>query len=123
MVVIADMPFLYMCISRNKLPFTPGVIPKNKSQIASAVGNAVSDKLLTESDIADSIKNSGMKDEAVNGTISYITADTASVKELLNGNGADNLMENVSEVLGDKILSGIKRPDTKAVIGIVNIFL
>ena len=112
-----------MCISRNKLPFTPGVIPKNKSQIASAVGNAVSDKLLTESDIADSIKNSGMKDEAVNGTISSITADTASVKELLNGNGADNLMENVSEVLGDKILSGIKRPDTKAVIGIVNIFL
>lgn len=104
-------------IGKWKLPFTPGVIPKNKSRIASAVGNAVSDKLLTESDIAGSIKNSGMKEEAVNEIISYITADTTSVKELLNGHDADNLMENVSEVLGNKILSAIKKLDMKAIIG------
>ena len=104
-------------IGKWKLPFTPGVIPKNKPRIASAVGNAVSDKLLTESDIADSIKNSGIKNAAVNEIISYITADTTSFKSLLNKNNADNLMENISEVLGDKILSAIKRLDMKAVIG------
>ena len=104
-------------IGKWKLPFTPGVIPKNKPRIASAVGNAVSDKLLTESDIADSIKNSGIKNEAVNGMLSCIMADTTSMKMLLNKNNADNIMENLSEVLGDKIISAIKRLDMKAVIG------
>lgn len=104
-------------IGKSKLPFTPGVIPKNKPRIASAVGNAVSDKLITESDIADSIKNSGIKDEAVNGMISCIMADTTSMKRLLNKNNADNIMKNLSEVLGDKIIYAIKRLDMKAVIG------
>lgn len=104
-------------IGKWRLPFTPGVIPKNKSRIASAVGNAINDKLLTESDIAGSVKSSGFIDESVKEIISYITADTASLNRILNKNNANNIMENVSEVLGDKILSAIRRLDMKTVIG------
>ena len=33
------------------LPFTPGAIPKGQKRLAGAVGHAVSDSLLTKSDI------------------------------------------------------------------------
>ena len=34
------------------LPFTPGVIPKNKPRLARAIGRAVADVLLTKEDLA-----------------------------------------------------------------------
>lgn len=49
-------------IGKWRVPFTPGVIPKNKSRVASAVANAVSEKLITENDIVESIKASGIKE-------------------------------------------------------------
>ena len=36
-----------------KLPFTPGIIPKNKERIAKSIGIAISDNLLTNSDLQD----------------------------------------------------------------------
>ena len=46
-----------------QLPFTPGLIPKRKNELAGAIGGAVSDVLLTKEDLtkalpADSIKDS-----------------------------------------------------------------
>lgn len=44
-----------------QLPFTPGVIPKNKPRIASAVGKAVGQNLFTNQDIVDAITESDLK--------------------------------------------------------------
>ena len=40
-------------IGKFRLPFTPGLIPKRKNALASAVGHAVSNSLLTESDLSN----------------------------------------------------------------------
>lgn len=38
-------------LGKHRVPFTPGIIPKNKDRLARAVGQAVGEKLLTRSDI------------------------------------------------------------------------
>ena len=38
-------------IGKWQLPFTPGIIPKNQSRIAGAVGDAVSEQLFTADDL------------------------------------------------------------------------
>ncbi|MBR3990642.1 MAG: DUF445 family protein [Clostridia bacterium] len=50
-------------IGKWQLPFTPGIIPKNQSRIAGAVGDAVSTQLFTETDLVDQLNNSGAKAE------------------------------------------------------------
>lgn len=44
-----------------RLPFTPGVIPKNKPRLAHAIGEAVANVLLTKQDIAGLITDGAME--------------------------------------------------------------
>lgn len=67
-----------------KLPFTPGVIPKNKSRIASAVGNAVGQNLFTNEDIVNAITDSELKKDL-----------TEKIKETAFGN--DNSIKDYIE--------------------------
>ena len=45
-------PIKPIMIGNVKLPFTPGVIPKNKERIAVSIGEAISNHLLTEDEIS-----------------------------------------------------------------------
>ena len=48
-----------------QLPFTPGIIPKNKNRIAKALGKAVSESLLTEQDLAAGFLKPDVKEKVV----------------------------------------------------------
>lgn len=48
-------------IGKRQLPFTPGIIPKRKNDLAAAVGKAVSENLITSQDLAESIPNDEIK--------------------------------------------------------------
>lgn len=107
-------------IGKWKVPFTPGVIPKNKSRIASAVANAVSEKLLTESDISEGIKKSGVKEDVVNHITEFVMNETISVKTMISDMSteidASEMTDRIGGVLSGKILDGIKNLDLNAVI-------
>ena len=49
-------------IGKKQLPFTPGLIPKRKDELAAAVGKAVSEKLLTGEDLAQAIPAEAIKE-------------------------------------------------------------
>lgn len=49
-------------IGKFTLPFTPGIIPKNKGRLAEAIGNTISNDLLTD----DDIKNILLSEEIIN---------------------------------------------------------
>lgn len=49
-------------IGKKQLPFTPGLIPKRKNELAGAVGKAVSEKLLTGQDLAEAIPSDTIKE-------------------------------------------------------------
>lgn len=59
----------------HRLPFTPGVIPKNQARLAKTTGLAVGNNLLTKEDIADTLKSGQLK-EAVSGAVSGAVTGT-----------------------------------------------
>ena len=67
-----------------KLPFTPGVIPKNKSRIAAAVGNAVGQNLFTNQDIVNAITESGLKNNLSEKIIDTAFNTDSSIKDYID---------------------------------------
>ena len=103
-----------------KVPFTPGVIPKNQARIASAIGNAISEKLLTQEDIAESIKKSGIKEQFVGKVMDFIMQNEDSLQTLITDAVPEVDIESatdiISETLSIKILNGIQKMDMTAVV-------
>ncbi len=99
------------------LPFTPGVIPKNKPRLAHAIAVAVSDILLTKQDIAGLIT-----DEAVNSASTALVADSGlfsqkSPEELAQSMGMEELDTDAMELfLTDKVWDGIKAMDIGSIV-------
>lgn len=114
------LPRNEILIARHKLPFTPGVIPKNKSRIASAVGAAVSEKLLTEEDIVRSIKESNVAGKAAADMTVFFMRDETTVESMIAETGtnidAEKFSEQLSRVFSEKILDGVKKADLNAVV-------
>lgn len=114
------LPRNEILIAGHKLPFTPGVIPKNKSRIAAAVGAAVSEKLLTEEDIVRSIKESNIAEKAAADMTEFFMRDETTVESMIAETGTSIDMEKFSEqlssVFSEKILDGVKKADLNAVV-------
>lgn len=99
------------------LPFTPGVIPKNKPRLARAIARAVSDVLLTKEDMAGLITDAAV-DRAGTALVagSGLFGD-ASPEELAQGFGADGLhTEQLEAYLTDKVWEGIKMIDIGGIV-------
>lgn len=107
-------------IGKWKLPMTPGVIPKNKARLAAAVGNAVSDRLITHQDILEDMKRSGIQERIVDGITETISGSDASIRKLTDGvipeAEMDAALEHASRLLGQKILEGIQSIDLGAMV-------
>ncbi len=102
-----------------KLPFTPGVIPKNKPRMAAAVGKAVGENLFTGNDIVDMLVNDDVKNmvsEKINETIFN---QEKSIKEFVDESEAsdyEQLKERISGFVSEKILAGINRLDIEGIV-------
>lgn len=70
-------PWKPIYIGKLKLPFTPGLIPKEQPRIAKAIGNVVGNELLDN----DTIKNTLLSDETKNKMMLYIDARIKSLSE------------------------------------------
>lgn len=114
------LPRNEILIAGHKLPFTPGVIPKNKSRIAAAVGAAVSEKLLTEEDIVCSIKESNIAEKAAADMTEFFMRDETTVESIIAETGTnidvEKFSEQLSSVFSEKILDGVKKADLNAVV-------
>lgn len=84
------------------------------------MANAVSEQLLTENDIAEGIRKSGIKDEVVDHITEFVMNETTSIKAMMNETcGEVDVTEatnRIGEILSEKLLNGIKRIDMKAVL-------
>ena len=91
------------------LPFTPGVIPKNQSRIAQAVGSAVGESLLTSEDIVEALKSDEIKDAIARETASQIMnpeVTLVSCVEKFSPSGASEAMEKLGDILTEKVVEG-----------------
>jgi len=101
------------------VPFTPGLIPKEKGRIAKSVGDTVGAYLLSPEIIMKSISNDENNDKVrtwVEHNINSLKESNKSIKDLvpnLDEEKYNNFLNAVSENITNLICSGIKNKGSK----------
>ncbi len=95
-------PYRAVKIGKRTLPFTPGVIPKNKSRIARACGAAVEGSLFSQEDIR----------EAMAGSITSLDIGSVRISDIVS----EELSERLAGTLAGRLTGEIKKADIKGII-------
>ena len=105
-------------IGKWKVPFTPGIIPQNRGRIARAIGNAISENLLTEQVLSESLLSDEIIQIINEKTNNQIKAwkennDTleSCLEHLMEKTSYDLLMAMLIDTLTDTIYQTIKEQD------------
>lgn len=110
-------------IGKYTLPFTPGIIPKRKNEMARALGTMVGNTLITGDDLEKVLLSDGMKQSVTEGIAEYIMnqSDNAmTIKDTLNccveeKNYQDG-KEKLEQLVSEKIAVGLSNIDLGKVI-------
>lgn len=104
-------PYKPIKIGKFTLPFTPGVIPKRRKDIAKALGDTISKELFTNNDIKEIFLSEEIKEKISNGIINGLKKDDATVKELFLRNidfqKYETIKGNIENLLGQKLADGL----------------
>lgn len=105
------------------LPYTPGVIPKRKSQLGKAVGDAIGNSLLTKEDMEKLFLSEEIKNTAIDEICKLIfdtLSKNQSIKEIITNRmeteDYENRREKLQSFLGDKIVDGLSKLDIGTMI-------
>lgn len=89
-----------------RLPFTPGLIPKRKDELAGAIGSAISDVLLTKEDLAKALPSGEIK-KSIAGELwqrfERTKESTRSVEETISGFISREQYEKIRDRLEERI--------------------
>lgn len=101
-------------IGNFKLPFTPGMIPKEKSRLAKAVGEAVGDTLLTEETLSETLLDQQMKNKIgaevtafVDGLKRDETKITDKLETIIPQENIAHNVNNIKAAVTDKLYGKI----------------
>jgi uncharacterized membrane protein YheB (UPF0754 family) len=114
-------PYYPKKIGKFTLPFTPGIIPKRKKDIARAVGKAVGEQLFTTDDIKNAVLGGDVKQKVCDGLVSAVyDVGDKSVEEVaknaVGDSGYAGLVGKATDVLTDKIMSAVERADVGGLV-------
>ena len=107
-------PYRPIRIGKWTLPFTPGVIPKRKPELAHAVGNAVGKSLLGENEMLGMLKSDNMKDTIAGGINcgiqEYMQDKTLGMaaEDFVGEESWAEMKEKAGTYLSEKIAAGIQ---------------
>ena len=102
-----------------KLPFTPGLIPKEKSRIANKVGETVGTHLLNSDSLSKALKDDKIKakfNEVAKEKINQVINSNSTLEDSLKNNLGENyytLKENMINNIAKTILESIKEEEFK----------
>ena len=111
-----------------QLPFTPGIIPKNKKRIGRALGRAVSESLLTEKDLASGFTSPAVRDKVVNliyGSLNEEAFKTTTVEALsiqyMGEEKTKAAKSKINDTLADRIIDGISNLDIEDILQTIGV--
>ena len=102
-----------------KLPFTPGLIPKEKSRIANKVGETVGTHLLNSDSLSKALKDDKIKakfNEVAKEKINQVINSNSTLEDSLKNTLGENyyaLKENMINNIANTILESIKEEEFK----------
>lgn len=110
-------------IGKFRLPFTPGLIPKRKDALAVAVGQAVSNSLLTTEDMSEMLLTKDVEDSVADLCMNYLKEYLKSserMEDVITGFAGKEtyaaLREKAVLTVSDKIMDGILQAEPATII-------
>lgn len=101
-------------IGRFTVPFTPGIIPKRKNDLAAAVGKAVGNALLTEKDLAGMLLTSDMENSVADLCMvlldKYMAGDNTVGNMVTSLTGAETYIKGrtaIQEKVSGKVMQAL----------------
>lgn len=108
-------PYNPVMLGRLRLPFTPGIIPKRKTALANAIGEAVGKRLFTGDDIRRTLLSEPVKEKLIGSVISSLEQPddkltaSALAGRALGTEAAEELKDKITDLLTDRILASLIR--------------
>ena len=104
-------------IGKWKLPFTPGIIPKNQPRLANAIGNAVGGHLLNAETIKESFQKNGTKEKLVKKVAASLYESEACLGDFFSTDeNHEELIERFSSVLAGAVAEKVRQMEFKPIV-------
>ena len=104
-------------IGKWKLPFTPGIIPKNQPRLANAIGNAVGGHLLNAETIKESFQKNGTKEKLVKKVAASLYESEACLGDFFSTDeNHEELIERFSTVLAGAVAEKVRQMEFKPIV-------
>lgn len=106
-------------IGKIKIPFTPGVIPRERDRIAKSLGEAVGERLLTPEVITNELLNDQVTDHIKSYVIQELLKEDLSLEQLLKvvlKDQAPQAIRDLNKTITSDIGMYINTPDVKNAI-------
>ena len=107
-------------IGKLKLPFTPGIIPKNRERIAKSIAVAINDNLLTNSDLTDKLMSNDIQDSIREKVANFAMSDEILEDKLLNAIDKQRFNQvkgNLTNKLSNSIYLSILEANVGEIVG------
>jgi uncharacterized membrane protein YheB (UPF0754 family) len=105
-------PYYPIKIGKHTLPFTPGIIPKRKGELAKAVGKAVGETLFTGDDMVNALCGDDAKRRVEDIAVDmFASASDESLGDMLNSFGGDDTKDKIQNFVTDRVYSAVQKLD------------
>ncbi|MBO4749278.1 MAG: DUF445 family protein [Lachnospiraceae bacterium] len=100
-----------------RLPFTPGIIPKNQPRLASAIGSTVGEHLLNMETIKESFQKNGTKEKLVKKVASALYESDACANDFFsNDENHDELIDHLCTAMATSVADKVKQMEFKPIV-------
>ncbi len=92
------------------LPFTPGIIPKNKERLAEAIGDSISNNLLTEETLKNTLLSDSVKSKIKENIITFLDSSSKNetpISKIISSYISENNFNEVIEIMENNLTSSI----------------
>jgi len=104
-------------IGKFRVPFTPGIIPKNQPRLANAIGNAVGGHLLNEETLRASFEKNGTKDKLVKKVATSLYESDACLGDFFSKDeNHGELIQRFSDAMAKSVSEKILQMEFKPII-------
>ncbi len=107
-------------IGNFKLPFTPGLIPRNKERLAISIGNTISNDLLSEETLKNSLLSENIKDkisENISIFLNSLSKNDTAISEIISSYVGDDIYKSQLDTIKNKITISIYNTILEAHLG------
>lgn len=107
-------------IGNFKLPFTPGLIPRNRERLAISIGNTISNDLLSEETLKNSLLSENIKDkisENISIFLNSLSKNDTAISEIISSYIGDDIYKSQLDTIKNKITISIYNTILEAHLG------